>query len=89
MRVYLWEAGSAEGVTDDQDRALRLAACCLLENGGARAVVEPADLDLSSLERGYTRAAGRRWTASRRGSEVAWASRRVPAPAPERLRAAS
>jgi hypothetical protein len=89
MRVYLWVAGSSEGVTDDQDQARRLAARFLLENGAAQAVVEPADLDLSSLDHGYERIAGRRWTASRQGSQVDWASRRVPAPGHQPLRAAS
>ncbi len=91
MKVYLWVAGSAEGVTDDDGRARSLAAGSMLENGAPDAVVEPAVFDdaTKSLEAGYVRTAGLRWTAHRQGGHVVWNSRRAGAPEPRPLRAAS
>ncbi len=91
MRVYLWEAGSALGVTDDHARARTLAADSMLANGADEAVVEPADFDdaTRSLTAGYVRTAGRRWTARRQGRRVVWTCGRVPAPQLRPLWAAS
>jgi hypothetical protein len=91
MRVYLWEAGSAEGVTGDHARARALAGRSMLANGAAEAVVEPADFDdaVKSLEAGYVRTTGRRWTARREGRRVVWTPGLMPTPQPKPLLAAS
>jgi hypothetical protein len=91
MRVYLWEAGTARGVTDDPVRARRAAAGFLLSDRAAEAVVVPADFDdaVASLTTGYVRTVGRRWRGHRRGGKVVWVAWSVRAPQPEPLRAAS
>jgi hypothetical protein len=91
VRVYLWEAGRAEGVTDDHARARALAARSMLANGAAEAVVEPANFDdaVKSLEAGYMKTTGRRWTARRDGGRVVWTAGLMPAPHPKPLLAAS
>lgn len=77
MNVYLWEAGSAVGITDDEARALERAADAMLANGAERAVVVPASYNEvhKGLEAGYEPASGQRWTASRRGGTVTWTCR--------------
>jgi len=77
--VWLWDAGSGRGVTDDQARA-RQAAEMLIRTGRADAArVEKAHLvtGLSALTSGYMRT-GHGWTAQlRRGGLIQW----VPLPA--------
>ena len=91
MRLYLWQAGAALGVTDDDSLARRRAARALLQNGAARAVVEPAVFDdaVRTLTTGYLKVTGLRWTGYRAGSQVIWACYLVGAPGPVPLRAAS
>ena len=83
MIVWLWDAGSGHGVTDDETRA-RQAAEVLMRSGQADAArVEKAHLvtGIRALTSGYART-GHGWTAQpRRGGLIAW----VPLPAsPER-----
>lgn len=83
MIVWLWDAGSGRGVTDDETRA-RLAAETFMRSGRADAArVEKAHLviGISALTSGYTRT-GLGWTAQpRQGGPVRWAA--LPA-SPER-----
>ncbi len=90
MRLYLWEAGSALGVTGDARKARRLAARYMWANGVAEAVVAPADFDdgFESMTPGYVRTA-QRWTGRRQGGRVVWTCRTVTALTPGPLRAAS
>jgi hypothetical protein len=85
MKVFLWAAGSAEGVTDDHGRARSLAAGFMLANGAAEAVVETAHYDdaIRSLDAGYAKTAGQRWTGHRQDSQVVWNRCWVKAPKPE------
>jgi hypothetical protein len=77
--VWLWDAGSGRGVTDDQTRA-RQAAETLIRTGRADAArVEKALLvtGISALTSGYMRT-GDGWTAQpRRAGLIRW----VPLPA--------
>ena len=84
MKVYLWQAGTAEGVTDDDERARTLAASFMGENGAAEAVVETADLDIGikALAAGYAKTQGKRWVAQLHGSQVVWNCRHVSAAKP-------
>ncbi|HEX7162961.1 MAG TPA: hypothetical protein VF223_17225 [Trebonia sp.] len=84
IAVYLWKAGSAEGVTDDHGRARSLAAGFMLANGAAEAVVETAHYGdaVRLLDPGYVRTGGPCWTGRRQGSRVVWRCRWVPAPKP-------
>jgi hypothetical protein len=72
--VWLWDAGSAHGISDDDARA-REAAEGLIRDGRARSArVERACVvaGIQSLYTGYTRL-GRGWTARpRRGGTVRW-----------------
>jgi hypothetical protein len=72
--VYLWRAGSAEGVTDDPVKARALAARFMLAGGATEAAVETAHYDggSTSLDAGYALAAGLRWTAHRQDGQAAW-----------------
>ncbi len=89
MNVYLWEAGPVTGVTDDSDKALRLAADSMRRYRVARAVVETAhyDDDPQRLDDGYVDRGGLRWEARRHGSRITWTCRWMPAPRPEALAA--
>ena len=79
MIVWLWDAGSGHGVTDDQARARR-AAELLMRNGRADAArVEKAlaVTGISALASGYLRT-GHGWTAQpRRDGLIRW----MPLPA--------
>ena len=79
MIVWLWDAGSGRGVTDDQTRARR-AAEMLMRSGRADAArVEKAlaVTGISALDSGYLRT-GHGWTARpRRDGLIQW----VPLPA--------
>jgi hypothetical protein len=77
--MWLWDAGSGHGVTDDQSRA-RQAAEAFMRSGRADAArVEKAHLvtGIHALNPAYART-GHGWTAQpRRGSLIRW----VPLPA--------
>jgi hypothetical protein len=84
MIVWLWDAGSGHGVTDDQARARR-AAEVLMRSGRADAArVEKAlaVTGISALASGYLRT-GHGWTAQhRQDGLIRW----VPLPAaPQRV----
>ena len=88
MMVYLWEAGTATGVADDDAVARRRAEAAMLENGARTAVVDTAFTGGPlSLDGTYMRWGGLRWTASRTGSAVAWSHRWEPADSPYQLAA--
>jgi hypothetical protein len=85
MIVYLWQAGTALGVTDDSKRARSQAARFMRDNGAARAVVETShyDDDNRSLDPGYVNRGGLRWEARRQGSRIVWSVCWSSAPKPE------
>lgn len=91
MRVYLWDAGGASGVTDDLDMACRRVADSLCTDRAPAAIVEPAWLDdgASTMGSGYVRAKGPFLTAYLCGERVVWREHGVPAPRHQPLRAAS
>jgi len=73
--VYLWRAGSAEGVTDDRKTALRTAARFMRATGAGEAVVETARYDdvTGSPRAGYAKADGPHWVARRHADgRVTW-----------------
>jgi len=71
--VWLWAAGSSQGVTDDQAKARKGAASALASSGTGTAVVEQAYFisGTRSLSAGYE-LAGARWVARRRRGQVSW-----------------
>lgn len=84
--VYLWEAGSTAGVTDDLVVACDRAATCLLLDGASEAVVETAWFDdgARSMDPGYTKSDGPHLTAWLQAGRVTWSDHRAPPPgAPE------
>jgi hypothetical protein len=84
MMVYLWEAGTATGVADDDDLARKRAEDAMISNGAGTAVVDTAYTGgLLSLDGTYMRWGGPRWVACRAGSAVDWS--RQPAPAESQL----
>jgi hypothetical protein len=88
MMVYLWEAGAATGVADDDAVARRRAEAAMMTNGARTAVVETAYTGGPlSLDGTYMRWGGLRWTACRAGGAVAWTRRREPAGSPHQLAA--
>jgi hypothetical protein len=75
--VWLWRAGSAEGVTDDEVKARTAAASFMRSNRVNTAVVEMAYFDdgVKSLSSGYVSADAWRWVARLHpGSRVSWSS---------------
>jgi hypothetical protein len=77
--VWLWDAGSGRGVTDDESRARRAAEALIRTGRADTARVERAFLvaGLSVLTSGYART-GHGWTAQPRpGGLIRW----VPLPA--------
>jgi len=86
--VYLWAAGAATGVTDDDAVARRRAEDAMLANGARTAVVDTAWTGGPlSLDGTYMRWGGLRWTACRAGSAVAWTHCWEPAGSPCQLAA--
>ena len=86
--VYLWAAGAATGVADDDAVARERAEAAMLENGARTAVVDTAYTGGPlSLDGTYMRWGGLRWTACRTGSAVAWTHRWEPAGIPGDLAA--
>jgi hypothetical protein len=80
MIVYPWKAGTATGVTDDNDLARKRAEDAMIANGARTAVVDTAYTgSLLSLDGTYMRWGGLRWIACRAGSAVAWTYRWEPA----------
>ena len=77
--VWLWSAGTAEGVTGDQAKARENAACYLGRTGDT-AVVEQARIVLlvkgKSLDTGYeTLTDAARWVACRHpGGRISWSA---------------
>jgi hypothetical protein len=82
--VWLWDAGSARGVTDDESRARRAAEAFMRSGRADTARVEKAlaVTGISALASGYLRT-GHGWTAQpRRDGLIRW----VPLPAaPQRV----
>jgi hypothetical protein len=73
--VWLWDAGRARGITDDEDRAREAAAGFIRRGRATGARVEMAVMASGprSLNPGYTRL-GCGWTArARRDGQVRWA----------------
>jgi len=70
--VYLWEAGSARGVTDDDARA-REAAEEFLRSGADSAVIERAVtvMSINSLTSTYARV-GQGWSARLHDGRIFW-----------------
>jgi hypothetical protein len=91
MRVYLWDAGDAAGVTDDLEMACRRAAGSLRAGRVPAAVVEPAWFDdgASTMGSGYVRSKGPYLTAYLRAGRVIWSRHGVLAAERAPLRAAS
>ncbi len=80
MIVWLWDAGSALGVTDDESRARESAAAFVLSGRAGTARVEQAHFvsGIRALNPGYARL-GHGWTAQPlRNGPVRW----VPLPDP-------
>jgi hypothetical protein len=76
--VWLWAAGSAEGVTDDYAKARRAAASFMRKTGTSAAVVEQAYLitGIRSLSAGYEKANAPHWVARRHpGGQISWRQR--------------
>jgi hypothetical protein len=79
IAVWLWSAGTTEGVTGDREKACENAAC-YLGSAGATAVVEQARFVLlvegESLDAGYETLTGAaRWVACRHpGGRVSWSA---------------
>lgn len=73
MIVWLWEAGSACGVSGERGAACRAAASAMAAADAASATVEEAvHLDGGGwLTAGYLRT-GRYWVARRHGGRVRW-----------------
>jgi hypothetical protein len=82
MILYVWRAGGAEGVSDDDGRARDAAVRFMGVNGADRAVVETVHYDdwMRSMDDVYADRGGMRWDGRRLGGGVSWASRRVPDP---------
>lgn len=75
MIVFLWSAGPAEGVTDSPRTARRHAAAWLRSREAETALVEQAQFipGIESLEAGYRRVGGPRWTGRRHpGGRISW-----------------
>lgn len=75
MIVWLWRAGSAEGVTDECRKARRAAASFMRGTGTGSAVVEQAHFipGIDSLNTGYEKAGAPRWVARRHPSgRISW-----------------
>ncbi|HEY1619667.1 MAG TPA: hypothetical protein VGG25_18745 [Streptosporangiaceae bacterium] len=91
MIFYVWRAGSAEGVTDDDGRARDRAAEFMGKNGAARAVVETVHYDdwMKSMNDGYADRGGIRWDGRRQGGRVTWSSRWVQGTEPAEQERAS
>jgi hypothetical protein len=73
--VWLWAAGSAQGVTDDREKARAAAACFMSGTGADAAVVELAHYvsGTDTLVTGYRKAGALRWVARRYpGGQVTW-----------------
>jgi hypothetical protein len=81
--VWLWDAGSAHGVSDDESRAIQAAEGAMRAIGPATvtAVVERAFLvsGIESLTSKYLRA-GDGWSGTWRKGTVTWGT--VPGPGP-------
>lgn len=74
MIVWLWDAGSAHGVSDDDGRARDAAEAFIRSGRASSATVERAHLitGIQSLYSGYARL-GRGWTTHpRKGGPVRW-----------------
>jgi hypothetical protein len=84
MIVFLWQAGTAEGVTDDCEKALKQAASFMHSTGASTALVEQARFTGGnrSLSSGYRALQGPYWVARRHhGGQVSWEPN-WPAPEP-------
>jgi hypothetical protein len=72
--VWLWDAGSVKGVTDDESHALRVAEISMRGSGAATVRVESAVLvsGVCALTMGYHRT-GMGWSARRVSNGcIAW-----------------
>ncbi len=71
--LWLWDAGSALGVTDDDKRAREAAEACITSGQATAARVERAVFVLASGTLTYDyRRTGMGWCAQRRDSGVKW-----------------
>lgn len=73
--VWLWAAGSAEGVTDDYAKARGTAASFMRRTGTSAAVAEQAYFitGIRSLSAGYEKVSGSHWVARRHPSgRISW-----------------
>lgn len=76
--MWLWAAGSAEGVTDDHAKVRRAAVSFMRSTGTDAAVVEQAYFisGTRSLSAGYEKADAPCWVARRHpGGRVSWRMR--------------
>ena len=84
MIVWLWQAGSTQGVvvTGDQAKVRRRVASCMRDTGAVNAVLEMAYFDgMKSLNAAYALVDGQRWVGRCHPSgRVSW---RLGAPARE------
>jgi len=74
MTVWLWDAGAARGVTDDETRAREAAEAFIRSGRADTARVERASLvtEVRALTTGYART-GQGWTAQpRRNGPIRW-----------------
>jgi hypothetical protein len=81
--VWLWSAGSAQGVTDNDEKARQAASRFIAGTGADTAVVEQAHYisGTDTLVTGYHKADAPRWVARRHpGGRVTW---KLRPPAPE------
>ncbi|WP_300603448.1 hypothetical protein [Trebonia sp.] len=71
MIVFLWDAGNAHGVTDDESRARQAAGACLISGQATTARVERAVtvLGICTLTTCYQRT-GDGWSARRRDGRI-------------------
>jgi hypothetical protein len=84
VNVFLWQAGTAEGVTDSPGKARRHAARWMRRQETDTARVEPAHFvsGIETLDAGYLPSSAPHWTGRRHPSgRVTW---RLRAPSLER-----
>lgn len=84
IEVFLWQAGTAEGVAGDYVVAQVRAFCFMYAAGASTAVVEQAAFigGGASMDSRYLPLPGRRWVGRRRpGGRVCWERQRPEVPA--------
>ena len=71
MRVWIWDAGTRHGVTDDADRAKLAAQAALREGETASVELAIAALGFRDLTTTYVRT-GTGWTARATADAITW-----------------